>query len=64
MNADRKETIELYAGLALPGVITANNPFFTSPEDIAKTAYDIAVAMYNLIEQKEADKLKTESDVS
>ena len=65
-NFNRLETIELYAGLALPGLAGNSNIFYTTPEEIAERAFAIAEAMTNILEAKykESEKLKTESDVN
>ena len=66
-NFNRLETIELYAGLALPGLIRDNNIFYTTPKEIAERAFAIAEAMADMLESKytkECKKLKTDSDVN
>jgi len=65
-NYNRLETIELYAGLALPGLAGNSNIFYTSPEEIAQRAFAIAEAMADILEgkHKECEQPKTESDVN
>jgi hypothetical protein len=65
-NFNRTETIELYAGLALPGVIGTSNSLFSTPREIAERAFAIAEVMAEILEAKykECEQLKTEGDVN
>jgi hypothetical protein len=65
-NFNRLETIELFAGLALPGLAGNSNIFYTEPKEIAERAFAIAEAMADILEAKykECEQPKTKSDVN